>query len=177
MEKDSIAVGIINRNKSLLNKETKLLLYYSLVYPYLQYCNVVWGNASPTNLKPLLTKQKRAVRVINNAGFIDPTNNLPKSIKILKLQDIFNLESVKFVFEQKSIPNPIITFTHSNEFHNYHTRGNLLLRPPLPTIDLDKRFVKYSGCLSYNSLPNNIKSIGNKNTFKINAKKYLINKY
>ena len=153
------------------------MLYYSLVYPYLQYCHIVWGNAKPTFLKPLLLKQKKVLRLINNVGFIEATNPLFKENKILKLPDIYNIEAAKFVHEQISIANPVIEFRQANAIHNYPTRRNSQLRPPLPLLDLDKRFIKYSGCLIYNALPNNLKSLRNIHTLKINVKKLLINKY
>ena len=37
------AIGIICKARKNLNRETLLVLYYSFVYPYLQYCIEVWG--------------------------------------------------------------------------------------------------------------------------------------
>ena len=39
-------------------------LYYSLVFPYLIYCNEIWGNASSVLLDPIIKIQKRCVRII-----------------------------------------------------------------------------------------------------------------
>ena len=50
-KKISKSVGIIYRSRFLLSLVTKLSLYYSLIYPYLTYCNIVWSSTYETNVK------------------------------------------------------------------------------------------------------------------------------
>ena len=50
----SKCVGVILKVRKKLNKYVLLNLYYSFAYPYFIYCNHVWGNTYPTNLKKLL---------------------------------------------------------------------------------------------------------------------------
>ena len=38
------SVGIIYRSRYLLSSATRLSLYYTLIYPYLTYCNIVWSS-------------------------------------------------------------------------------------------------------------------------------------
>ena len=99
-KKVASAVGILNKLKKSLNLEARKILYYSLIYPYLQYCIIIWGNSQPTLLSPIFIKQKRAIRIINNAGYIDHTNPLFKNSKIVKLHDVYKLEVRKFVYQQ-----------------------------------------------------------------------------
>ncbi len=40
-KKISKAIGVIYRNRFTLSSNTKLSLYYTLIYPYLTYCNTV----------------------------------------------------------------------------------------------------------------------------------------
>ena len=44
-------------------------MYYSLAYPYFQYCIIVWGSTYPTNLNRLILLQKRIVRIVNKKPF------------------------------------------------------------------------------------------------------------
>ena len=42
--KISKSIGIIGRSSPCLTKLALKTLYYSLVYPYFQYCIIVWGS-------------------------------------------------------------------------------------------------------------------------------------
>jgi hypothetical protein len=68
-KKISKSVGIIYRSRFCLSTNTKLMLYYTIIYPYLTYCNIAWGFTYPTNLNRLFLMQKRAVRAITNACY------------------------------------------------------------------------------------------------------------
>ena len=43
--------GIIARTAHILPPSIRLKLYYSLIYPYLAYCNLVWASTYTTRLK------------------------------------------------------------------------------------------------------------------------------
>ena len=64
--KMSKSIGVIFKSSSCLPKSSLRLLYYSLVYPYLQYCVTVWGSMFPANLiyERIILLQKRVVRCI-----------------------------------------------------------------------------------------------------------------
>ena len=57
--KVSKSVGIIRRCSFYLSKSPLLTLYYSMIYPYLQYCNLVWASTYPSNLSRLVILQKK----------------------------------------------------------------------------------------------------------------------
>ena len=67
--KMSKSIGIINKVRKLLNKETLINLYYVFIYPYLTYCNVIWERAPNTYLPKVHILQKRILRSISHAGF------------------------------------------------------------------------------------------------------------
>ena len=46
-------IGIIIRLRKILNNESLQNLYYAFVYPYIMYCNPVWGNASAVHINKL----------------------------------------------------------------------------------------------------------------------------
>src|SRR6218665_2501554 len=41
-----------------------LTLYYSLIYPYIAYCNIIWASNYKSRLYRLKILQKRSVRII-----------------------------------------------------------------------------------------------------------------
>ena len=51
-------------------------VYHAIVAPYLNYCNLIWGGAASIHIDKLFKLQKRAIRVISNAGFLDHTQPL-----------------------------------------------------------------------------------------------------
>ena len=62
--KISKGMGIILKARKVLKKKVLLQLYHSFVTPYLIYCLEIWGNASDIHLQPLITTQKKIVRII-----------------------------------------------------------------------------------------------------------------
>ena len=52
-------IGIIIKAKKYLPREAMLSLYYSFIYPYLTYCNLVWGTACKSHLERLKILQKK----------------------------------------------------------------------------------------------------------------------
>ena len=55
-------------------------LCYVLMYPYLTYCNAIWGAASESSLKKILTLQK--IGCMSNYAFLDLSSPLFKQIII-----------------------------------------------------------------------------------------------
>lgn len=57
------SLGIIRKISALVHSSCFLTLYFSLVYPYLTSCNIVWTSTFPTHLHKILLLQKRFVRM------------------------------------------------------------------------------------------------------------------
>ena len=51
-------IGIIIKVRKVLDNKSLLSLYYAFTYPYLMYCNHVWGNACLVYLNKLNVLQK-----------------------------------------------------------------------------------------------------------------------
>ena len=60
-------IGILSKLRHFVPPKTLFGIYNSLIFPYLSYGLVAWGQAAKTHLEKLLTLQKRAVRLINFA--------------------------------------------------------------------------------------------------------------
>ncbi len=63
--------GIICKGKPYLNQHTLKTLYYCNVFPYINYCNMVWGNTNAFKLNSIITLQKQAVRIMFNADYLE----------------------------------------------------------------------------------------------------------
>ena len=82
--KVSKSIGILYKLKNVTNQKCLTSMYYSLVYPYLSYCSLVWGKAYDIHLKPLEIQQKRCLRIMNYKPFLEHTEPLFYSNEILK---------------------------------------------------------------------------------------------
>ena len=118
-------IGIIFKVGQFLTKETTKTLYYTPVYPYIHYCNVIWGNIYPTRLYRIVILQKRAVRAIAKIQYRESTDNVFKELKILKVQVINKLEKSFFMFKFYNNQLPKIwsdIFSANYQIHSYGTR-------------------------------------------------------
>ena len=87
--------GIISRIRHLLPRHTLIHLYYSLIYPYISYCNIIWASTYRTRLVCLTNLQKRVMRIICNA----PTKSLFLTLGILPFESINKLQVGLFMYK------------------------------------------------------------------------------
>ena len=80
--------GILIKAMKCFTKTAMLSLYYSFTDPYLIYCNHVWGCARATYVKPLVTLQKKDIRILSGEKPETHTDPLFKQMNLLKCEDI-----------------------------------------------------------------------------------------
>ena len=118
------SVGIFYWCRFLLSTKTRTSLYYTLIYPYLAYCTVLWSSTYVTNLNRIFLLQKRAVRAITNSQFRAPSVLLFDELKILDIFKVNSLYIAKFMFlyhhHLLRLPFKNLFFTN-NQIHNYDT--------------------------------------------------------
>ena len=59
-KKISKSVGIFWKIKNKMNKKTLINLYYTFIYPFIIYCNIVWGRAPKIYLSKIHILQKKS---------------------------------------------------------------------------------------------------------------------
>ena len=169
-KKVSKSIGVLNKLKTFTPFSTMKSLYYSLIYPYLNYCNLIWGGTFSTHLNPLIILQKKAIRIINNTSYLHHTNNLFFNCSILKLNDIHRFNLVKYMYKL----NDHSTFTRS---HDYLTRSRNLLNPNFHRLTVTQNSVSFKGPLEWNKLPIFVKESQSFEIFKTRVKNHLIEAY
>ena len=148
-------IGIINKIKYKLNTKTLSNLYYTFIYPYLIYSNVVWGNAAKRYLNSLFLLQKRIVRIISRSGFRDPTEMLFSSLNILNIYElhVYYVCIFMYKFDKGLLPNVFdILFTKYVKDHGYSTRVRMRFVPPFCRTNFRKNTIFYIGACLYNSI-------------------------
>ena len=92
------STGMIAKLRHYTNKNTLKLIYYALVYPYLTYGNLVWGNTYPTRLQNLLKIQKKIVWLMCFKSYTDHSEPLFFNLKILNIYKINDHESSQSIY-------------------------------------------------------------------------------
>ena len=69
------------------NQETLKTIYYSLVQPYFDYCDVVWGDCSKTRADKLQKLQNRAARIITRADYSIRSSDVLNSLEWSNLEE------------------------------------------------------------------------------------------
>ena len=145
----SKSIYIINRLRNKLPCSTLLSIYYSLFYSHINYCIILWGSASKTNLNKLVVLQKRAVRIITNSSYLCHTDPIFQKHKLIKLSDLYKYACLIFVFKYKLNLLPIacqslLTLNMNNAAIYNLRRTNDFTIPSFRT-NLRKKCIKISG--------------------------------
>jgi hypothetical protein len=126
--KISKSIGIIFRSSFCLFDISLRILYYSIIYPYLEYCNFVWASTYSSNLRRIVLLQKRAIRILNKSEFHAHTDLFFKKLNILKFEDIRLLQLGQFMYCHKNCLLP-------------KSFNSLLIKSILMTLDIRKLFM------------------------------------
>ena len=127
----------------------------SFVYPYLTYCNHVWGYTYYTNLKQLFIVQKEALRIMCGKRKRDSTENIFSELKILQFTDINAYLPGRFMYKcyTQNIPGIFSDFFQCNSaVHGYSTRQSEHLHVPLERSNLSRFCIRYRGVVVWNAI-------------------------
>ena len=167
--KVSRSVGVLYRLRDYLPLQTLISLYYSFIYPYLIYCNLIWGPTFQIHLKPLEILQKKAIRNINCAPYDSHTNELFLNNNLLKLKDINVFYQAIHVYKFHSNFSPLL--------HPYDTRNSSNLNSAFQRTVGTQRSLSYSAPSVWNRLPADVREAPSLAIFKRKLKAHLINQY
>ena len=74
-------------------------LCYCIIAAFLCYCIIASSNAHQSPLQLSFTLQKKAIRIITFASFIDQSGHLFKDLNVIKLSDIITLQLAVFMYK------------------------------------------------------------------------------
>lgn len=83
VNKINSAYFAILKIKHWFEMDSLLQIYYSLVYPHLAYCVILWGYSTVSNMQRILIAQKRVLRLICGLKPMDNCRPFFKSLRIL----------------------------------------------------------------------------------------------
>jgi len=130
-------IGIMCKLRNVLPTSALLSLYYTLIYPYLTYCVIIWGCANVTTMHKLVILQKRAIRVVTRSPYRAASNPLFVRLRLLKAHDIYKQQLIIFMFKFIHFHLPVSTGSYFilNSSPVYHRRAeNYFIVPSFRTI-------------------------------------------
>ena len=173
------SVGILSKLRHFIGTKTLINIYYALVYPFLTYGIIAWGNTYPSNLQSLYILQKKSVRIITFFKFDERSSPLFKRLNIIKLFDLVTFYIALFIFKfRNNILPPVFDsfFIPVCNIHDHCTRHAAGLTYSLPQVRTNYGIsnVRFQGARIWNSLDDDVKSLSI-SQFKKKLKTYLRN--
>ena len=136
--------GLLNKLKYILARYIMKTLYTSLILPHLTYGVILWGN----NCRYISQLQKKSIRIVANVKYNDHTEPILKSFSLLKLNDIFKINVLKFYYKYCHNLLPIyfqsINFLQRTDLHSYQTRSRFMLQINKTRTKLAETSIRYT---------------------------------
>ena len=173
--KISRTLGVMNRLKHFLTTDTLRTIYNSLILPHLNYCILVWG----FECKRIQKIQKKCVRVITASKFNSHSEPLFKALNLLKVEDIFKSQSLKFYHKHVNDKLPSYfsdMFISKSSVHNYRTRQHNLIHVPPARTSQARHCVRHLIPNLLSEIPPRIEVSHSFQGFSIYVKSYFIGK-
>ncbi len=170
----------MNRVKNTLSTSHLLTLYYSLVYPYINYGISLWGSSHTSYMHKLFITQKKAVRIIKRVKYNEHTSPLFKELKLLKLNDVHRLQVAKYMHNmtQGILPSPLSNQIQLNiNLHPYNTRNQNNPHFTHRRTNLASQSIRHKGPSIWYSIQESIRSKKTVKTFQAHLKKLIFTSY
>lgn len=165
------SIGILHRVKAIFPSRILTTLLHSLVISHMNNHILSWGQDNST----ISSLQKRAIRAVFSASKYAHSTPLFKKGNVLKFNDIYRLNLLKFYlrFKEKSLPNYFlknmkIKSNSSNHTTYRPTRGRMNIATPLT----HSKSLDFQTCKFINALPDDIKRLAGKMNIRCLAKRY-----
>ena len=173
--------GIFSHIKNKIPQHMKRQVYYSTIFPHINYGLEIIGSCSSKLINKIQRKQNQLMKVLTNRDMMFPTNELHLSNNILKIDDIYKVKILTFVHDclnKKVIPLFQNYFQYQRDTHNYHTRNPYKLVQTKAKTNLCLSSVKSMGATLWNNsaiAQSNINS--SKHLLKSKLMKCYVNSY
>ena len=169
--KISKTAGMLYRLKFYVPKNILLNLYYSLVYPYLIYCILVWGYAANVHLDKIFILQKRIVRYITNSAYLSHTNCLFLDLEVLKIREVFKFILGIYSYNMNQNQNLVLPS------HSYNTRNRLNPISQFQRLTVTQKSIHYTAPKYFCEIPMWIRTSNRISVFKRSFRNYLLDMY
>jgi Reverse transcriptase (RNA-dependent DNA polymerase) len=175
-KKLSSGVGMIGRLRFIFPSAVLLTLYYALVYPYICYCCVIWGNSCMSALNSAIVLQNRAIRIITNSPYRSSAGPLYVNLNLLKLVDLHKFQSLLFMYKSRlnALSSSCVHYFTVNPISSHNTRHGSYFQLQTCRTNIRKKNIRIYGPALWNTLPIEIQYAHSFAKFKQSLKHWII---
>ena len=171
-KKISKNTGILYKLRDVVPSNTLLSVYRSIVECYINYCNLIFGNASAVHISPLVIAQKKAIRIIANQPPRTHTNPIFSALNILKVNDFYRYNLGIYMRKNES------NFSEYFRINLNNTRSGDHYVPPRNRLALSfNQSINRQVINNWLNIPPCVRNSPSLITFKRNYKKHIISNY
>ena len=168
--------AIFNYMKAYVSKQLARQLYYALIFPHIKYGIETYGASSSGKVKQI---QNKLMKIILWKDRLTPTNALHKD-NILQVKHLYSWYIALFV--RDCLYKDKIEIFHKyydsrNLVHSHETRNRKQLIEPRYRTDIGFTTVKSKGSKIWNKLPEEIKKLNIRTTYKNKLRSKYIESY
>ena len=154
-------------------------MYDALIMSHFQYCITAWG----ISRYRLFKLQKRAIRIVTLSKYNAHTDPLFKSNKLLKIEDIFEIQCLKLFYRYRNVIPPkylLDMFIENRDVHSHNTRQTSYLHHGVTRTVSARNCVPYSLSVLIDRTSNNVLqrvTSHSLDAFAFLAKSYALERY
>ena len=167
VKKSRSGLYMLNKVKPYVPSNTMNMIYNSLLAPYFDYCDVIWGTCNSTTRHKVQKMQNRAAKIITGGTWYDSSTAALNTLHWYNIKERyeFHLATAMYKIINGHTPSYLC-----NRFHvktsGYELRGHKRLTIPIPKTEFKKRSISYSGATLWNSMTDDLKTACNISQFR-----------
>ncbi len=165
--------GVISKVRHILDRNSMLMIYNSLVESRLTYGILGWSTASDQQIKRLRVLQNRALRYIDFSPLGTTILPIYRQFNVLPLSNLIELARANYMYSLSNNQLPVVFRTYcSRPTHHYKTRfskNNFSL--PLCRTKTSETSIKAIGPKIWTSIPCDAKALPFRKTFSKHMKR------
>ena len=162
---------LLTRIMPFINKSVALLIYKTMILPYVDYCDIIYHSACSNSLDNIQRLQNKCLKTCLSMHKLCSTEEVHSAAKCSLLELRRETHMLNFMFIRQKREKLMDTRNIRTRLHDAP-----VFKTDFPHKETYKRAVKYTGSLLWNELPVSTRQIDNLAVLKYYQKKRLTKK-
>ena len=164
--------------KNILDQLHLKLMASAYIKSHIEYCSNLFGLCNQTTIKPLNILMKKTVRVIKRKSRFAHTAPLFNELGFLPVPELIEYNTCRFMHKRyyNKLPSFLDTWERNSDRNDRQLRNQHDFFIDHVRLMSYKQHPLFCFPLTWNKIPNNIKSIESHSLFSASLKEYLLNR-